>query len=327
MTIKTRIGFIGAGGNARGHMARVHASELARVAAVCDVVPELAQQSAETYEVPAFSDIDAMLDEVPLDAVVISLPVHAHGTPELKVIERRLPFLVEKPVARDMATAQQVLHLVQEHRIITSVGYQLRYINTARKVREYLRRHPPALVVGSYWSGSGRMEPDAWQVQFAKSGGQILEQATHTLDLMRYMVGEIEEVVAYRARRVLDGTDCPDTHSVSMCFANGALGSLTTFWAMHPSDWRYANTIHITGDAYHLQWSPAGLEVKLGDREVETYPNSEPNLDAVFIDAVRREDPTRICSPYSDGVRSLAVSLAVLESSIGGGTVRLDDML
>ena len=105
---EVRIGFIGCGGNATGHMRRLTRMEGARIVGVCDVVPDLAQRAAELTGGEAYTEHRALLDRQDLDAVYLSIPVFAHGQPEMDTLERGLPFFVEKPVARDMATARQI---------------------------------------------------------------------------------------------------------------------------------------------------------------------------------------------------------------------------
>lgn len=321
-----RVGFIGCGGNARGHMQRVHALPGATVAAVCDTVEALAAKAAADFESVAYTDLNVMLDEAALDAVVISIPVFAHGAPEKAAIERGIPFLVEKPVARHLDMAREIEALVAEAGLITSVGYQLRYSPTVAAAREILAGEPVGLAVGSYWCGTGRLDPSRWTVQMAKSGGQLLEQATHTIDMMRYLVGEVEEVFCYSGHTILKAIDCPDANVVSWRYANGALGCLTTSWAMDPSDWRYANQVHITGDALHLAWSAPKLTVKRGAGEIEEIAGDGPSIDEVFCDAVRRGDPSGILSPYSDGVKTMAVSIATLESATLGRPVKIGEI-
>ncbi len=326
MADKVRIGFIGCGGNARGHMGRVHALDFADLVAVCDTVEELAQKTAAEYQATAYTDLHRMLDEARLDAVYISIPVFAHGGPEKAVIERGLPFLVEKPVARHLDTAREIEALVKQHGIMTAVGYQLRYSTTVDQARSIIAGTTVNLVAGSYWCGTGRLPGDRWTVQFAKSGGQLLEQATHTIDMMRYLVGEIEEVHCYSSQRILKHHDSPDTNVVSWRYADGTLGTLTTSWAMDNSDWRFANQVHLCGDGVHLHWSAPKLEVKRGAEALETYTDSGPTIDAVFCQAVRDQDPALIRSDYSEGLKSMAVSIAALESAARGQAVKVAEV-
>ena len=108
MADHVRLGFIGCGGNARGHMGRVAEDANARIVGVCDVVAEAAQQSAAAHQAQAFTSHKAMLDACELDAVYISIPVFAHGEPELDAMDAGVPFFVEKPVAISLELAQRI---------------------------------------------------------------------------------------------------------------------------------------------------------------------------------------------------------------------------
>ena len=83
-----KIGFIGCGGNANGHMNQLAGIEGARVVAVCDLQVERAQSAAEKHNADPYTAHQALLERDDLDAVYLSLPVFAHGQPELDVIER-----------------------------------------------------------------------------------------------------------------------------------------------------------------------------------------------------------------------------------------------
>ncbi len=319
---EVKIGFVGCGGNARGHMRRLLALEGARIVGVCDLVEELAQQAAALTGGVAYTDFRRMLERDDLDAVYLSIPVFAHGEPELAVIDRGLPFLVEKPVARDMETARKVEAAVQQAGVMTCVGYQLRYSGAADIVRKALEGETISMVVGKYWSGSGRGDASAWLRQFAKSGGQLVEQATHTIDLMRFLVGEVVEVTARHASRQLHAIDCPDVHTVLFEFENGALGTLTTTWAYDSSDWSNANVLDILYGRCLIRWSGGRVRItEQGEAREQTAPG--PGIDEVFVEAVRRGDASEIRSSYGDAVKSLGVSLAAVEAGETQTTVRV----
>lgn len=323
---KVRVAFIGCGGNARGHMARVMVLDNAEIVGVCDRVEELAQTAAETTKSTPYTDMNVMLDEATPDAVYISIPVFAHGEPEKAAIERGLPFLVEKPLARHMETALEIEQLVKDSGVLTAVGYQLRYSTTVAKVKQLIDETTFNLAAGTYWCGTGRMDPNRWTVQYDKSGGQLLEQATHTVDMMRYFLGEVEEVHAYGAKLILDAIDCHDAITAHWKYAGGAVGSITTSWAMHQSNWAYANQVHLCGDGVHIHWSAPKALIKRGADEVEEVADSGPNIDEVFCNAVQTNDASLIKSDYSDGLKSMAVSLACLKSMEEDRPVRLDEL-
>lgn len=313
------IGFIGCGGNARGHMSTLLKLEKAKIVAVCDVVEESAKKAAELTSAQPYTSFQKMLERDDLQAVYLSLPVFAHGEPELEVVRRGLPFFVEKPVARDMATAQKILEGVQQKGLITCVGYQLRYGGGTVAAKELLGRETVALVVGQYWSGSGRGHPSAWQLQYAKSGGQILEQATHTLDMMRYLCGEVKEVATHRANRELKQIDCPDVHAVALSFTTGAVGTMTTTWAYDPKDWSHANILHITYGDKLMRWTSDAATVSGGGGPPVQHSRQSQIIDEVFVNAVRAGDGSAILSPYADAVKTLALCLAINESGENSG--------
>jgi predicted dehydrogenase len=113
------VGFIGCGGNARGHMTSVAKVPGAKIEGVCDVVADLAQKAAKDFSAEPYTDHRALLDRKDLHAVYISIPVFAHGKPELDTVARGLPFLVEKPVAIDLETAKKVEKAVKAKKIIS----------------------------------------------------------------------------------------------------------------------------------------------------------------------------------------------------------------
>jgi len=319
-----KIGFIGSGGNANGHMNRLSEMEGANVVAVCDIVPQKAQNAAEKHNADPYTEHRAMLERDDLDAIYLSLPVFVHGQPELDVIERGLPFFVEKPVAINMDIARDVEAAVTKAGLITCVGYQLRYLGSTKITQQILSGKTINMAVGKYWCGTGRGNPDGWLRQMSKSGGQLVEQATHTVDMMRNLLGEVESVYAMQANRMLKDIDCPDSNSVSLQFTNGAVGSLTAAWA-YGGGWDNANVLDILYEGDLLNWNPARVNVKEDGKWVDKTEPS-PSIDEVFVDAVRIDDDSQILSPYTDAVKTLAISLAADLSGIEKRLVQISSL-
>jgi len=170
--------------------------------------------------------------------------------------------------------------------------------------------------------------------QLEKSGGQLLEQATHTIDMMRYLVGEVVEVSARHANQQLSQIDCPDVHCVTLEFENGALGTVTTTWAYDPLDWSHANVLDVLYGSSLMTWNANQIVVRerregIEDGElkaemvVEELTAPGASIDEVFVEAVSTGDAAAIRSPYGDGVKSLAVCLAALKAGESRKPVRL----
>src|SRR5436190_15151604 len=208
MTI--RVAVIGAGGIAGRHIANLDAFPGVRLVGVADPIPGAAAGHARRVAgARAFADWREMLDRVDPDALLICVPPFAHGEPELNAIERGLPFFVEKPIAADLETAERVAAAITRSQLVTAVGYHWRYLDTTERAAELLSSNPAQLAIGYWWDST---PPRAWWVRQATSGGQLVEQSTHIVDVARQLVGEIESV-SMLARRVpnreqpFDGAD------------------------------------------------------------------------------------------------------------------------
>ena len=322
---ETKIGFIGCGGNAGGHMNTLQNIDSANIVATCDIDENRANTAAQKHNATPYIDHRSMLERTDLDAIYLSLPVFAHGQPELDVIDRGLPFLVEKPVAINMDIAHQVEAAVRKADLITCVGYQLRYLGATKFARQILTKNVASMGIGKYWSGTGCGNPDAWIRQMSKSGGQLLEQATHTIDTMRYLLGEVEEVHAMQTSRVLTEIDCPDSNIVSLKFENGAVGSLTTYWAFDNGDWSHTNVIDILYKDQLINWNPSRLRIKENGEYIDK-TEASPSIDEVFVKAVRSGDRSQILSPYGDAVNTMAVSIAANQSGRTGKSIKINDL-
>jgi predicted dehydrogenase len=270
-----------------------------------------------------------MLDEQKVDAVYLSLPPFAHGEIEFDIIERGLPFFVEKPVALQLSLANEIAAAVREKNLMTCVGYQLRYAGSVDAARAVLQGATIGLVSGFYWCGSGRAMVGRWWEWKEQSGGQLVEQATHTIDMMRYLGGEIEEVFSYQDQRILgkDITDCPDVTTILLRFANGAAGAFTCTSALHASDF-YANFVDLTFNDSRLRWTYESTTITTGPEVREAAGKAIFNsVDDAFVQALKTGDRSVIRSDYDEALRTLAVTLAANKSAQSGQPVRIDEFI
>src|SRR5215207_7665818 len=119
----TRIGFIGAGGIAGRHLGNLLSFPDVSVVAIADPDQERAQMQAARCNASVYTSHQEMLASEMLDALYICVPPFAHGAPEEAAIRAGLPFFVEKPIAVEPGTAEQIAAAVTEHGLITAVGY------------------------------------------------------------------------------------------------------------------------------------------------------------------------------------------------------------
>ncbi|MCD6359796.1 MAG: Gfo/Idh/MocA family oxidoreductase, partial [Armatimonadetes bacterium] len=196
-----RVGFVGAGGNARGHMGRLAEIEGVRIVAIADVSRETAVGAADEYGATAYADHREMLDAEEMDALYVSIPPFARTDAEILAARAGIHLFVEKPVVLDMDKGFEILEAIQEAGVLSSVGYQLRLLDSTQRLRSYLAGRTVAMISSHRWGG---LPGTPWWRVMDQSGGQLHEQTTHQLDLMRYVTGdEVVEVTARYALRTM----------------------------------------------------------------------------------------------------------------------------
>jgi myo-inositol 2-dehydrogenase/D-chiro-inositol 1-dehydrogenase len=326
-----RLGLIGCGTVAREyHWPRWDRLERARVTAVTDLRPELAEAAGERFGARVYANHRALIEDADIDALYILIPPFAHTDQELLAVERGLPFFVEKPVGLDLGRVREVAAALERRSVITSVGYNWRYSRPVTLARSLLAGRTVGLVSG-YWLGGGAHGTlPEWWGDPSRSGGQLVEQTTHIVDLLRYLGGEVRAVHCRQGHRLVNrpGFDVPDVSTMQVEFVSGALGSLVSSCSLPRGTWRAG--IEVTADGVFLQVGLDSLRVHRGGPPEEHVadPDDVPNNpylleDQVFVDAVRTGDAAAIRSSYADAARTLAISLAANESARTGERVEL----
>jgi len=325
-----KLGIIGCGTAARDYHWK-HWDRLsgARVTAVTDLRADLAQAAAERFGACVYSSYQALIDDADIDALYILIPPFAHTDQELLAVRRGLPFFVEKPVAMSLQKGREVAAAVRERALITSVGYQWRYSAPVDRAKALLGDRKIALIYG-YWLGSAASgNLPAWWGKRSRSGGQLVEQSTHIVDLLRYLGGEVRAVYSYQARRLLECPefDVADAGVAVLHFAGGAIGTVVNACCLPTNAWRAG--LEVTAAGMFLEITRCRLVIWQGG-EPEQYALADDSLqnpylreDQIFIDAVRTGDGSAIRSTYPDALRSLAISLAANESADTGQPVEL----
>jgi myo-inositol 2-dehydrogenase/D-chiro-inositol 1-dehydrogenase len=250
----------------------------------------------------------------------VCVPPFAHGPAERAVIAAGLPMFVEKPLAADLDTAVELAGLIAERGLRTAVGHHWRYLPVVERARELLTGRPVRLVTGAWLD---KVPPVAWWARADRSGGPVVEQAAHVLDLARYLAGEVSEVWAAGngTPPPVEGADVDGATAAGMRFASGAVGTLAATCVL---GWKERAGLEVYADGLSLAISETGLVVRDGGAE-ETTP-SDPDtarvaVDRAFVAAVRGEaDDVRV--PYAEALRTHALAVAVAESAATGRPVR-----
>jgi len=327
-----KLGFVGCGTIATSHLKSLASMNEVKVVAFCDVNPNAAEQMAAKFDGQGFTDPNTMMDKAALDGVYICLPPFAHGAAEYAAIEHELPLFVEKPVGLEIAQMREIAQRIEKAGLISGAGYMNRYRQSVQMAREYLQHDPVLVGHGGWITRPPSASTPSWWVSKKRSGGQVHEQVTHTLDLIRYLAGEIVEVFAFglRGRNAagipqLTGYDIEDATIINLKLADGGVVAVYSACvagaggAISLSLYAGMRTLLFTGWEHNCTFFNAGdaQEVKIA---------GEPDIfaieDRAFIDAVKSGNQSGIRCTYAEGVRTALISLAVNESLETGQAVR-----
>jgi predicted dehydrogenase len=312
-----RIGFIGVGGMAETHLKNMKDNEQVEIAAVCDVMEERASSAAERYGAVAYTDFKMMLEQERLDALFVCVPPFAHADIEETAVRYGIHLFVEKPIGLDPEQARRKAKIIADAGIITCSGYALRYMDNVERAQAFLADKTIGFVRAYYLSGF--VETPWWRVR-AKSGGQLVEQATHVADFMRYLAGDVTKVYALMATRHLGdkpNLDIADVTTVSVTFESGAIGHVDAC-CIQP-DHRLG--VEIQGHNFRVVYEGTKLVIIDHDK-TESFPNDEADIfkaqDDTFIRAILENNPQLVRSNYADALKSLELTMGANESADTG---------
>jgi myo-inositol 2-dehydrogenase/D-chiro-inositol 1-dehydrogenase len=306
---------IGTGYFAQRHLAILTSEPNIEVVGHVATTIEKATQARQRWEGRAYTSCSDLLEHETVDTVWICVPPGAHGSIEETLIERGIPFFVEKPLAVDRQTAEVFAEAIAARNIIAGVGYHWRAMDTIAEVRQTLADHPAHMVVGTWY---GTTPPPIWWRHQATSGGQIIEQATHLLDLSRFLVGEASVTAAMIGRHdrlVYPDADVADVSSALLCFDTGAIGLLSATCLLERVA---AIQVQFICDGILITVTEESVRYRIGREQREIGRGNDPvrTEDRAFLDAVRRNDPTLLICSYADALLTHRLCCDVADRSI-----------
>jgi predicted dehydrogenase len=325
MEMNVRVGMIGVGGVAQYHLKNISGMEEADLVAVCDLSDAALNAAVTTYGAKGYKDYREMLREEKLDAVYVAIPPFAHGEIEDHIIAQGIHLFVEKPVELHLEAAKRKLALIKQAGIIHASGYCLRYIDAMEDAKRYLVDKRIGLAL-AYRMGKTADTP--WFRVQSKSGGQLVEQATHQVDTLRYLIGDITEVYAKMKLRHLghlDHYDIADIGTTTFEFADGAIGNIVTSTGLSTER---KQTIDIMGENFRVSVGSKKVTIVENDKVIADIAVKNDKFldeDRSFIEAIRTGDQSKLLADYESGMETLAVTLAANRSVETGRPVRINE--
>ncbi|MDJ0712144.1 MAG: Gfo/Idh/MocA family oxidoreductase [Woeseiaceae bacterium] len=315
--------------------------EGAELVAVCDLVASKADAIAANFNVPSFTDMHEMMREVPIDVVVVLTESGRHAGHVLELAPYGKHIVVEKPMALRLDDADAMIRACDKNSIRLFVVKQNRLNVPVVKLREALEAGRfGKLVLGTVrvrWCRPQHYyDQDSWRGTWAMDGGVLTNQASHHIDLLEWMMGDVQSVYAESTTALVD-IEAEDTAIVSIRFRSGALGIVEATTAARPKDLEGSisilgekGTVEIGGFAVNEMRVWQFEDAQPQDKDVlEKYSVNPPNVygfghQAYYEHVVScLNNEARHLVDGLEGRRSLEVISAIYESIETGCPVSL----
>jgi predicted dehydrogenase len=317
-----RLGLVGTGSVTQQHLRGFGATGRTELVGVVSGTPGRAEDLTAQHGGTAYSSLERMLDEASVDVVVVCVPPYQNPAACRLLVERRIPFLAEKPLAAtDDAAVDEIAAAVRAAALVTAVGYQLRAVEFIPDVRRLLAERPAQLVVARWIDDT---PPPPWWGRTSEGGGQVVEQQTHQFDICRHLLGEagvVGAAAAGRSRSTASGADIAGVGSAVLRFESGAVGAFANT-GLAP----YGGVIEVQlvsdGRAVTLRWHgwpQVTYELHVADEAGETSRTAAADpwqaQAAAFLDGVEAGDVSRPYSTYPDAAETYRLTRRVVAAA------------
>ncbi|MCZ7590449.1 MAG: Gfo/Idh/MocA family oxidoreductase [Gaiella sp.] len=333
MSTEVGWGIVGTGGIATRMASALQEAEGATLVAVSGRTPERAGELGERFGVEAHSEYAALLGDPRVELVYVATPTHLHAEHALAAIEAGKHVLVEKPMALSASDARAMADAAAGAGVRLGVGFHLRCHPVHRKMRELVVAGELGDVVlaQALWGFySADWSRDSWKMDPERAGaGSLAGLGVHLLDLVPWLVGR--EVVEVSAMADGPNEDIPvEFLTVALLrLAGGEIGEVISSRRLHGTD----DDVTVYGERGRLRGRGTATTEAAGSLEVRTDGAEEvrelPLRDLYALEAEACSGAVREGCDFpasaEDGVRSVELTLAVLESARAGSSVRLGE--
>jgi predicted dehydrogenase len=332
-----------------GRIANRHASLLAEnqikgaeLVAVCDIDKNKARNLANKYKIPYFTDMLEMAKELDIDAISILTESGNHAKDVIELAKYSKNILVEKPMSLLLADAEKMINECKKYNTKLFIIKQNRFNVPVVHLKKALDEGRFGnLILGTvrvrWCRDQSYYDQDSWRGTWKYDGGVLTNQASHHIDLLEWMMGDVESVYA-KSTTALVNIEAEDTAVVILKFKNGAMGVIEATTAIRPKD--LEGSISVLGEHGSVEIGGFAVnEMKTwnfshkidgDDNVIDKFSVNPPNVygfghQAYYehvVDSINNNKPPMIDG--HEGLKSLKLINAIYESIETGNEVFLD---
>jgi UDP-N-acetyl-2-amino-2-deoxyglucuronate dehydrogenase len=339
---KIRVGLVGCGRISKNHFGSIeqHAADL-ELAAVCDIDPAALQDHATQYNVPGYASMSEMFANELLDLVALCTPSGLHPQQGILAAQHGVHVLTEKPMGTRLADGVEMIKACDRAGVRLFVVKQNRHNATLQLLKQaaeqgrFGRIYNVALNV--FWTRPQDYydQGNGWRGTWEFDGGAFMNQASHYIDLLDWIIGPVESVMAYTATQARN-IEAEDSGVAAIRWRSGAIGTLNVSMLTYPKNLEGSitilgekGTVRIGGVAVNeiQEWQfadawPEDAEVKAASYSTTSvYGFGHPLYYQNVVDVLRGS-----AEPETDGrsgLKSLELMVAMYLSAKEGIKVSL----
>jgi UDP-N-acetylglucosamine 3-dehydrogenase len=352
-----KVALVGAGNIASHHLpAYTQFADQVELVAVCDLYEDMARARAEKAGVDrVFRDVDTLLRDVDCDALDICTTPDQHASIAHAAIAAGKHVLVEKPFALTLAECRELVDAADRAGVTLMVAQNQRFLPTHQAARAIIASGElgeiRAVRTDSVQHWGGFVDPGHWQYDGARAGGgAVIGVAVHRLDLVRFLVGDVQRVsatVKTASPQFVNGAE--EYAAVTLEFENGALGQAFATVSAYRTPWSEQllvfgerGTIHaspVPGNmrsrafvaserrsAPVVEWADQFRGFEPIDAEAEGLPSESGQVNEILHFAACCASGAEPLSSGRDNIGTMRLIAGIYESARAGEPVELADL-
>ncbi|WP_210367177.1 Gfo/Idh/MocA family oxidoreductase [Bacillus sp. REN3] len=329
-----------------GHIAKKHAEAITKTegadfVAVCDTDPSKMEEFIDQYHVKGYTQLSELLEKEAVDVINICTPSGFHASIAVEAANAKKHVVVEKPIAMTLEDTDAIINACKENNVKLSVVHPNRFRPVMMELKKVMDEqklgklsHANATV---RWNrNDAYYQQAAWRGTKQFDGGVLMNQAIHNLDLILWLMGDVEEVYSMEATR-LRNIESEDVSTGVIRFKNGALGIVEAATTIYPSNleetisvFGETGTIKIGGKTASLveHWNVQDQSDEATNNIIEKVKNDpigKPGHQCIIEDMVEaiKEDREPIVTGL-DGRKALELVMAFYESASSNKPVKIN---
>jgi predicted dehydrogenase len=312
-----RFGLVGTGGIAQSYAQAFRQIKQAKLEGVADIREEAVRSFAEDLNCKSFLSHEDLAEAVELDAVIVCTPPSSHPEICLHFLERKIPVLCEKPLALSMDASLTIFEAARRNQVPFTMASKFRYVEDVLRAKGIVSSGSIGEVVLFENAFTARVDMSRrWNaVRSVSGGGVLIDNGTHSVDILRYFVGPIAEIQVVEGKRV-QGLEVEDTVRIFVRSRNGIVGNIDLSWSINKEQESYIDIYGSDGTVrvgwreskYRRSTSQDWIVFGKGYDKVDAFRRQIEN----FCNALRNTEELRITC--EDALASVAVIEAAYKS-------------